>query len=127
MKKWRKIGRTLRKVDESTEEEGIPREARWRGRPKQIWKMTVLEEVGKCGENGGEVKNLAGNTVRWKCFASALCYLWNGRIYYYYYYYTTTRNCTQYCPTWVFLPFVHVVKFLICLVCIVDSFKLSCV
>ena len=32
---------------------------------------------------------------------------------------TITRNCTQYCLTWVFLPFVHVVKFLICLVCIV--------
>ena len=40
---------------------------------------------------------------------------------------TITRNCTQCCPTWVFLPFVHVVKFLICLVCIVASFKLSCV
>ena len=22
-----------------------------------------------------------------------------------------TRNCTQYCPTWVFLPYVHLVKF----------------
>jgi len=40
---------------------------------------------------------------------------------------TITRNCTQYCFTWVFLPFVHVVKFwfvscvlllvLSCLVC----------
>ena len=29
------------------------------------------------------------------------------------------KNSTQYCLTWVFLPFVHVVKFLICLVCIV--------
>jgi len=24
---------------------------------------------------------------------------------------TITRNCTQYCLAWVFLPFVHVVKF----------------
>jgi len=24
---------------------------------------------------------------------------------------TITRNCTQYCLTWVFLPFVYVVKF----------------
>ena len=38
-----------------------------------------------------------------------------------------TRNCTQYCLTWVFLPFVHVVNILICLVCIVASFMLSCV
>ena len=30
----------------------------------------------------------------------------------------------QYCPTGVFSPFVHVVKFIICLVCIVDIFKL---
>jgi hypothetical protein len=73
MRKWRWIGRTL-KGDESTEEEGNPREARWRGRPKQIRKMTVLEKAGKCGETGREVKNLAGNTVRWKCFASALCF-----------------------------------------------------
>ena len=35
--------------------------------------------------------------------------------------------CTQYCLTWVFLPFVHVVKCLICLVCIVASFMLPCV
>ena len=40
---------------------------------------------------------------------------------------TITRNCTQYCLTWLFLPSAHVVKFLICLVCIVDSFNLSCV
>jgi hypothetical protein len=40
---------------------------------------------------------------------------------------TITRNCTQFCLTWVFLPFLHVVESLICLVCIVDSFKLSCV
>ena len=39
---------------------------------------------------------------------------------------TIKRNCTQHSLAWVFLPFVHVVKFLICLVCIVDSFKLSC-
>jgi len=24
---------------------------------------------------------------------------------------TITTNCTQYCLSWVFLPFVHVVKF----------------
>jgi len=40
---------------------------------------------------------------------------------------TITRNCKQYSLVWVFLPFVHVVKSPICLVCIVDSFKLSCV
>ena len=35
--------------------------------------------------------------------------------------------CTQCCLAGVFVPSVHVVKFVICLVCIVASFKLSCV
>jgi len=38
---------------------------------------------------------------------------------------TITRNCKHYHLAWVFLPFVHVVKILICLVCIVANFKLS--
>jgi len=71
MRKWRWIGRTLRKEDESDEEQENPQGARWKGRPKQIWKMTVLEEAGKCGETGGEVKNMADSTVRWKCLATA--------------------------------------------------------
>jgi hypothetical protein len=29
--------------------------------------------AGKCDETWSEVKILAGNTVRWKCFTSALC------------------------------------------------------
>ena len=40
---------------------------------------------------------------------------------------TITRNCTQFCLAGVFLPFVRVVKFVIFLACIVDSFKLPCV
>jgi len=37
---------------------------------------------------------------------------------------TVTRNCTQYCLTWVFLTFVHVVfKFVSCVLLLV----LSCV
>ena len=38
-----------------------------------------------------------------------------------------TRNCTQYCLAWVFLPFCTCCKVLICLVRFVASFKLSCV
>jgi len=37
-----------------------------------------------------------------------------------------TRNCTQYSLAWVFLPFCTCC-ILICLMCFVASFKLSCV
>jgi hypothetical protein len=40
MRKWRWIGRILRKGDEYTEEVGNPHGARWRGRPKQIRKIS---------------------------------------------------------------------------------------
>jgi hypothetical protein len=36
------------------------------------WKAMVFEEAGKWGETWSEVKRLAGNRVRWRCFRNAL-------------------------------------------------------
>jgi hypothetical protein len=51
-----------------------PQGARRRGRPKQTWKETVLEEAGKCDKTWSEVKKLAANRVRWICFTSHMPY-----------------------------------------------------
>jgi hypothetical protein len=50
MRKWRWIGHTLRKGDESIGKQALdwkPQGARSRGRMRQTWKNTVLEETGK--------------------------------------------------------------------------------
>jgi hypothetical protein len=46
--------------------------ARRRGRLRQTWKMTILEEAGKCNA-WSKVKRLVGNKDRWRCFTNALC------------------------------------------------------
>jgi hypothetical protein len=66
MRQWRWVGHTLRKGDDSTEKQELewnPQAARWRGRPKQTWKRTVLEEARKCGKTWSEVKRLAGKQI----------------------------------------------------------------
>jgi hypothetical protein len=36
------------------------------------WKRTVAEEAGKTGKTWKEVRALAQNRVRWRCFVEAL-------------------------------------------------------
>jgi hypothetical protein len=53
MRKWRWIGRTLKKGDESIEKHELDLNLhgiRRRERPKETWRRTVLEEAGKCGK-----------------------------------------------------------------------------
>jgi hypothetical protein len=60
MKRWRWIGHTLRKEDECIEKKAIdlnPQGTRRRGRPKQTWKRTVLEEAEKCGKTGSRLRD----------------------------------------------------------------------
>jgi hypothetical protein len=40
------------------------------GGPEETWKWTVLEEAGQCGKTWSEVKRLAGNRARWRCFTN---------------------------------------------------------
>jgi len=58
MRKWQWMCHTLRYGDESIEKQTLgwnPQGARWRGRPKQNSKRTVLEEAGKWGKTWIEV------------------------------------------------------------------------
>ncbi|KAJ4443753.1 hypothetical protein ANN_05531 [Periplaneta americana] len=50
-----------------------PQGSRTRGRPKNTWKRTVLEEIAREGKTWSEVKKLATNRVRWRHFVNALC------------------------------------------------------
>ena len=50
-----------------------PQGSRARGRPRNTWKRTVLEEIAKEGKTWNEVKKLDTNRVRWKYFVNALC------------------------------------------------------
>jgi hypothetical protein len=79
MRKWRWIGHTLRKGDESTEKQALdwnPQKARRGGRPKETWKRTVLE--------GAENEEIYGARLRsWRATesdgdASQLSYVPNG-------------------------------------------------
>lgn len=75
-RKWRWIGHTLRKPQDSISRRALdwnPQGNRRRGRPKTTWRRTVLNELAKAGISWPEVKALANNRVRWKTFSEALC------------------------------------------------------
>jgi len=79
---WDWIGHTLRKGHEAIEREALdwnPQGKRKRGRPRQTWPRTVHNEAFEKGKSWSEVKRMAGNRTRWRCFVNALCYLRNNR------------------------------------------------
>ena len=62
------IGHTIRKEYKAVERIALdwnPQGSRTRGRPRNTWKRTVLEEIAKEGKTWNEVKKLATNRVRW--------------------------------------------------------------
>ena len=73
-RKW--IGHTLRKGNEAIEREALdwkPQGKRRRGRPRHTWRRTVNSEALEKGKSWNEVKRVAGNRTRWRCFVEALC------------------------------------------------------
>jgi hypothetical protein len=50
-----------------------PQSAQRRGRPRKTWKKTVEEEAAVMGKIWKEVKRLANNRTRWRCFTDDLC------------------------------------------------------
>ena len=60
MRKWLWIGPTVRKGDESIQKQQVldwnPHGARCRGRAKQTWKKTVLEEARICCKTWSELR-----------------------------------------------------------------------
>ena len=76
IRKWKWIRRTLRKGNETIEREVLdwnPQGKRRRGRPRHTWRRTANNEALEKGKNWNEVKRMAGNRTRWRCFVDALC------------------------------------------------------
>jgi hypothetical protein len=68
------LGHRLRKtpVDLTTQAlEWNPQGKRRRGRPKNTWRRTMLEEAKEINQTWAEIK--AENRVRWKILVEALC------------------------------------------------------
>jgi len=79
--KWNWIGHTLRKGHEATEREALDwnlQGKRRRGRPRHMWQRTVHNEASE-GKSWSEVKRMAGNRTRLRCFVDALCPLRDNR------------------------------------------------
>ena len=75
-RKWNWIGHTLRRPAGDIAKTALdwnPQGTRKRGRPKQTWKRSVVDEARAAGREWSEVKALAAKRVRWRQFVDALC------------------------------------------------------
>ncbi len=75
-RKWSWIGHTLRRNPQEIARQALewnPQGSRKRGRPRQTWRRSILDEAGAEGKQWKEVKALAQNRVRWRSFLDALC------------------------------------------------------
>uniref|UniRef100_A0A0L8G8H3 DUF6451 domain-containing protein n=1 Tax=Octopus bimaculoides TaxID=37653 RepID=A0A0L8G8H3_OCTBM len=75
-KKWRWIGHTLRKEPSNVTRQSLdwnPQEKRKRGRPKQTWKRSILDELRTTGLTFDAAKKYANDRKKWKITVEALC------------------------------------------------------
>ena len=69
--KWKWLGHTLRKRNEAIKREALVwnlQGKRRRGRPRHTWQGTVHNEALEKGKSWNEVRIMAGNRTRWRCF-----------------------------------------------------------
>lgn len=75
-RKWKWIGHTLRKPNESITRMALewnPQGTRRRGRPNITWRRTIQQEMTKCNISWDDIKISARNRVRWRCQVEVLC------------------------------------------------------
>jgi len=75
-RKWGWLGHTLRKPMEDVTRQALEwnPQGKWgRGRPKNTWRRTVLEEAKGMKKTWAEIKCDAKNRVPWRILADALC------------------------------------------------------
>jgi len=75
-RKWGWLGHTLRKPTEDITRQALewnPQGKRVRGRPKNTWRRTVLEEAKGMKKTWAEIKCDAKNRARWRILVDALC------------------------------------------------------
>ena len=77
-RKWGWIGHTLRKPTSNITRHALrwnPQDKRSRGRPRNSWRRTVDDEVGKAGYTWRELETLAQNRSGWRAAVSMdLCF-----------------------------------------------------
>ena len=75
-RKWGWLGHTLWKPPVIARQalEWNPQGRRGRGRPRNTWRRTVLEEAKGFNETAVEIKTDTKNTVRWRIHVEVLCF-----------------------------------------------------
>lgn len=75
-RKWRWVGHTLRRDPHNIAKQSFqwnPQGKRRVGRPKMTWRRSIDLEAQEAGKSWGEIRALAQNRTRWRCFVDALC------------------------------------------------------
>ena len=75
-RKWGWLGHTLRKPHDVITRQVLkwnPQGKRGRGRPRNTWRRTVLEEAKEVNKTWAENKTDAKNRVRWRILVEAPC------------------------------------------------------
>ena len=75
-RKWRWVGHTLRKAHTNVTRQALewnPQGNRRRGRPKQTWRRSLLEELKTTGMSWETAKSTAGDRKNWKVMVESLC------------------------------------------------------
>lgn len=75
-RKWNWIGHTLRRAPDHIPKQALdwnPQGKRKRGRPKQTWRRSVMDEIKYIHKTWPEVKHEAQDRTRWRITVDALC------------------------------------------------------
>jgi hypothetical protein len=75
-RKWGWLGHTLRKLSDDIARQNLQwnPQGKWgRGRPRNTWRRTGLEEAKGVRKTWAEIKTDAKNRVRWRIHVEALC------------------------------------------------------
>jgi hypothetical protein len=75
-RKWGWLGRTLRKLSDDTARQALewnPQGKRGRGRPRNTWRRTVIEEAKGVKKTWAEIKSDAKKRLRWRILVEAVC------------------------------------------------------
>ena len=74
-RRWRWIGHVLRMRDNAIAKVALrwtPEGKRKRGRPRQTWRRTVEDEMGRWNKSWESLQSLASDRDKWRSFIAAL-------------------------------------------------------
>ena len=79
-RKWRWIGHTLRKDQSNITRQALewnPQGKRKRGRPKQTWRRSLIDEAKAAKLSWDTIKRAAKDRRKWRTTVEALCSVWS--------------------------------------------------